>query len=224
MTLRTWICSLALCLAVTPAVAQVVTTPVETTFDQNLEGWAVTAGQNAVVVHASPDGNPGGYARMSLGGVGRTDIEAPASYLGDWTALDGSGLLEFDHWIVAIGGLPIGPPYMPYEVYIEGPGGQARFLSAATAQTSWTTASVPIQDQAWNVEAGTWSGLLADVQILRIRIELVGNNGSPDDTNGIDNVRLTNPTPVPSISWVGGAILVALLAATARTRRRSAAR
>jgi hypothetical protein len=227
MRSRHWILAAALVFSAVRATAQPISTPIETTFDQTLEGWAMTPGQNGSVIHAVPDGNPGGYARMSAGGNGRTDIEAPASYLGDWSALDGSGLLEFDHRIIAVGSLPIGPPYKPYEVFIEGPGGQARFVSTETAQTVWTRVAVPIEDQAWSVEAGTWAALLTDIQLLQIRIELVGNDGSPDDTNGIDNVRVSAiaapPSVVPVMSPLAYAMLAASLVIAAWSYRRRSA-
>jgi hypothetical protein len=51
---------------------------------------------------------------------------------------------------------------------------------------------------------GSWSGLLANVDAFRIRIEAVSNNTSSSvrDITGVDNVRVT-PIPVPSAILLG---------------------
>jgi len=190
------------CLAtpVSVASAQVVQTPVESTFDVGLEGWALAPGQSATITHVGAGGAPGGYVRMTNGGSGRSDIEAPAAYLGDWSSLDEQGILQFDHKIFDLGGLPIGPPYYPYEVLLEGGGtNAARFISSETAQITWTTVTVPIHEQLWSVESGNWDSLLANVERVLIRIELVGNNTVPDDEDGIDNVKLFVDTTATAI-------------------------
>jgi hypothetical protein len=200
----------------TSGAAQPVTTPVETTFDLGLEGWAIAPGQLGPLGYAASGGNPGGYARFEVTNPTFTYIEAPASYLGDWSSLDESGILQFDHKIFELGELPTGPPYLPFEVVLDGGANRARFVSTETAQTTWTTVVVPIQEAVWVVEAGTWSGLLASVDNVQIRIELVANPGSTaDDKDGIDNVRLLGPVEVPSIAAVGIVVLALALAASA---------
>jgi len=177
-----------------------VVTPVKSTFDQGLDGWTLAPGQNAAIGHEASGGSPGGYVRLTSGGNGRSDIEAPAAYLGDWSHLDAVGILRFDHKIFELGALPMGPPYKPFEVVLEGNGTNvARFLSVETAQQAWTTAIVPLQEQLWSVESGSWASLLSNVDKVLIRIELVGNDALPDDVDGIDNVELLGDTTATAI-------------------------
>ena len=197
---------LAILVAMTPlglassATAQPVATPVETTFDQDLDGWAMAPGQDISLSYSGSGGSPGGFAFFAHTNVGRSDIEAPAPYLGSWSSLDVSGVLLFDHKIIDLGELPQEPPYIPYEVALAGGASLARFISTETAQTTWTTVTVPIQEELWVVETGTWTALLASVDNLQIRIELVANpGGNVDDQDGIDNVLLLGGYPSPAL-------------------------
>ncbi len=213
----------------TVAAAQ-VTVPVTSEFDSGLDGWTKVTGQNSTVTHSATGGNPSGYVHFTDAGSGRSDIQAPAAYLGDWSSLDGVGTLSWDHKIFALGTSPQEPPFKQFEAVIKGNGNQARFLSVATAQMDWTTAVAPIDESEWTVELGTWAALLADVQDLQIRIELVGNDGPlPGDVDGIDNVVLEGAAlPVPSLNPLGlvalGTLLLgAMYVAVRRSRRFPAA-
>lgn len=89
---------LALMFAASPAAAIVL--PVESTFDSDAEGWTGNGDFAAV------GGNPGGY--MNYPGnfqiPAPSDIFAPSEFLGDWSALDGTAKIEFDHRIFDVGG------------------------------------------------------------------------------------------------------------------------
>ena len=173
------------CLHVQVAHAQSFTVPVESAFDSDADGW--TGNGN----FATDDGNPGGYMTYpgSTGVAAPSDILAPSKFLGDWSVLDGVGLIEFDHRIFEVGTAVV--EFFPYSIGLSGPGGAARWSGPTpTGPTEWLTFQVPVREQNWTVTSGTWAGLLGNVTSLLLRIELVSNSAGADH-DGIDNVRIS---------------------------------
>lgn len=143
-------------------------------------------------------GNPGGYIEFSDGGPTPGEILAPAAFLGDWSSLDGTGILSWDHRIINRG-TSINA-ILPLQASISGPGGSASFDTGLQAtSTGWISATAPVAEAAWSLNSGTWLGLLSDVAELRVKIELVDNSDA-NDVHGIDNIALAlSPVPEPSM-------------------------
>lgn len=168
-------------------------TSVESHFDEDLGGWTLTEGGSFFQTDSAPGGNPGGYARYhDMSGYGGWII-APSKFLGDWSGLDADGELSFDHIIIQKGNCAtVGDP----SIQISGPGGRASFEHAAVEPQGWVHFSAPIARDSWTIEAGDWDALLENVTELQIAIEVVTNQCSPTDQDGIDNVVLS-PAPKP---------------------------
>ncbi|MEM8947621.1 MAG: PEP-CTERM sorting domain-containing protein [Planctomycetota bacterium] len=137
-------------------------------------------------------GNPGGYLQ-SIDLVGfQGEAIAPAKFLGDWSSLDESGQLSFDHRLFTIGNAI--SSFAPFSATISGPGGSAIWVADEVfmAPTDWVSFQVPIAESSWTVQSGTWGALLADVQELRFPTETISNNdGNSGDNTGLDNVILS---------------------------------
>jgi len=182
---------------------------VTSTFDAGLDGW--TSNTPAQIVWVSAGGNPDGYVRFEDATGDSTAIFAPSKFLGDWSTLDATGIISFDHKIFSTGG---GFIFLPYRIDIAGPGGSA-FWEGETPNgpTDWPltpdhTATAQLSEDIWSITSGSWSNLLADITELRIQVELVDNTGSGGgDVAGIDNIHLT---PIPSAVWLFGAGLLGL--------------
>lgn len=160
-------------------------------FDADLDGWVATG--SGSLSHSAAGGNPNGFAQFDdIPGVGGDGfLIAPAKFLGDWSALDGNGSLNWEHRILTLGDVPT---VVNARATIAGPGGEA-FYVGALHQTTWTMFSAPIDSSDWVTSVGTWNALLSNVTSLTIRIEAVHNNGAALDVDGIDNVQLV---PEPS--------------------------
>lgn len=189
-----------------------ITTPVGSTFDANLDGWTGNASW------ASGGGNPGGYAHYpgSIFQPAPTGINAPAKFLGDWSGLNGTGRISFDHRIIDVGEGVNG--FYPYFIQLGGPGGGATWTGPTpSAATDWLTFHADLDASNWNVTSGTWAGLLNNVTSFHIRLEVVGNSVAADE-DGIDNVWLTT-IPEP-----GGLTLLALGGLALALRRQNRGR
>ena len=182
----------ACCVHAQVARAQSLAVPVVSTFDSNADGWTGNGD------FATEDGNPGGYMKYpgSTGVAAPSDIVAPSKFLGDWSALDGVGLIEFDHRIFEVGIAVV--EFFPYSIGLSGPSGAARWTGPTpSGPTEWVTFAVPVREESWTVTSGTWAGLLSDVSSLLLRIELVSNSAGADH-DGIDNVRIS-AVPEPGV-------------------------
>ena len=166
---------------------------VESTFDTDLDGWTSTA--PAEIAWTADGGNSGGYVRFEDMSSDWTRIYAPPKFLGDWSALNGTGLLSFDHRLFDLGRVPDTVAW--YVVDMSGLGGDTTFSQRfdPVTPTDWISVEVPILEAEWGLNEGTWGGLLADVTTLQLRIEMVLNSSQPGDVCGLDNVRLI---PEPS--------------------------
>jgi len=162
---------------------------VRSTFDSDIDGWGYEGSGN--LYYISQGGHFSGYARYEdiSGGGGDGWIIAPAKFHGDWTTLDGQGVLSWDHIILQAGGVGT---ILQAQAMIEGPGGTARCTTPEFMTEYWKEFSVPIDETAWWVISGTWADLISNVTVLKIRIEAVWNNASPLDIDGVDNVILTD--------------------------------
>jgi hypothetical protein len=161
------------------------------TFDSGLEGWTFTS--EGEISWEPSGGNPGGYIRfVDDPGVGAR-LVAPSKFLGDWSGLDGIGVISYDHAIFDVG---VNPIFHPYNISISGPDGLAEWRGATPAGvTDWRTVEALLKESEWTVTEGAWPLLLANVTELRIAIEAVENlyiPGTPwsGDITGMDNVYL----------------------------------
>lgn len=207
----------AVLLAVSTAHAQVVAS---TTFEGSSQGWTT----NVSAGWQGSGGNPGGYMRGVIEEPTNTTAFTYASpeFLGNWSSLEGTGVIRFDLRRFSNGGGTIAY-FVPITIIIQGgtanPGGIARWTGPLiTEPGQWTTYEAPISAGAWTVEQGTWSDILTHVTSVAFQLELVSNSGSPDDQNGLDNVVLCAiggelaPSDLNHDCFVNGADLGILLA------------
>lgn len=142
--------------------------------------FANTAG----VSNPGSGGNRGGYLNFADKGGVTSFAFVPAKFLGDWSSLDGTGIVTIDLRIVSRNGLNGG---ISEFIRISGPGGSA-FVTIDPAEFPesglvWKTFSYPIDSSQWIVDSGTWLGLLQDVTECRITTEFYANT----ETIGLDN-------------------------------------
>jgi RHS repeat-associated protein len=171
----------------------------ESDFDDGLDGW--TAADPAQIDWIDSGGNPNGFLRYTQVPVsGPAFVRAPASFDGDWSALNGHGTLSFDQKVIDPG--PNLNGIQQREVQISGPGGSARWTAPppAPVPSDWLTFAIPIVESNWQVTSGTWLGLLQNVTDLRIKVELFGN-ASGSDISGLDNVRLSGVEAPTLAGW-----------------------
>jgi len=185
-------------------------------FDVDDEGWTATA---AEVSHVASGGNPDGFLRFVDASGDATFIIAPAKFLGNWSALNGTGTIFWDHQIFVTGTVS---SFLPHEVRISGPGGTATFTGGTPDGTSgWIQQSAPIEVASWTVNSGSWPAILANVTDFRISIEQVVNLSVPEDIAGIDNVVLDGPAVPLAPPWATLVLLLAILGAGYFVKRRT---
>ena len=168
-----------------PPSSRSITFPVQSTFDAGLDGWELTGDPSSTISWADQGGNPGGYLGFPNHGPGVGFVAAPSSFLGDWSSLQDTGVISFD---VRIHDMGVESTLLLLEIRIGGPGGQAVYRATDTpselARASWTAAANAFE---WEIDAGTYPALLADVQFVHIRVDLTDGDG---DVTCIDNVYL----------------------------------
>jgi hypothetical protein len=143
-------------------------------------------------------GNPGKCLREddSTLGLGSYVLLSP-SFLGKWE-VDGQDSLFFDYKTVNIsGGSTQGGPF---HVELFGPGGVARFSPnfVLPSFNTWHKKQIPIDSSKWVTLSGTWTGLLQEIDRIRIYTEFVVG----DEYSLIDNVCSTF-TPIPLFNSSG---------------------
>jgi len=189
----------------------------ESTFNTSLDGWA--SNTPSQISWSKTGGNPGGFILFEDTTNDWTVVNAPATFLGNYSALNSVGTIAFDHKIIAETGIQ---SLSPYEVDLSGPGGSATWTGATPkGVTGWVTLNVPLVQSDWTINSGTWTGLLADVTQLQIPIELVTNDTIPGDTDheGIDNVILSSSAPEPASLTLIGTGIAAIGGFAIRRRR-----
>jgi hypothetical protein len=178
------------------------------TFDTGLDGW--TSNTPSQVTQQPTGGNPGGFMLFTDATDDATAVSAPSAFLGNYIAL-GASSISFDFNVIAETRID---SVSPYSFGLSGPGGSAVWEGAtpstANLPTGWVNLTAAISDAApptgWTVESGTWAGLLANVNVFQITIEIVTNDqGAPwTDLEGVDNVVLSSASatgaPEPS-TW-----------------------
>ncbi len=172
-----------------------------TSFNTGFEGWVPTIPSESSWQPSG--GNPTGHVRIDDVGAGSGQILAPASFLGDLSSLDGIGSISFDHKLFQTGFIGSNG-ILDYEINLSGGGNSATWFSAApSGATDWVSLTAPLSESSWNV-TGDWASLLSQVSELKIRIELVDNDNSPNrDIAGIDNISLNGPmAPIPEPSTI----------------------
>ncbi len=152
------------------------------------EGWTFEGASGSV----SPgQGNPGTALRISdIGGPISRGI-APPAFWGDWTPLDGNGLIGYD--VRVSSGSNILTNVDTQAIIISGPFGSAELsidpsvVDSAIGQ--WSRIESRIDEALWTVTSGTWDSLLMDINRIDIRLEFI--NGI--ETVYFDNFCLGNP-------------------------------
>lgn len=179
-------------------------------FDAGNEGWTTLDG--GLQTWVATGGNGGGWLQIADTTSGDFVLNAPAAWLGNWSAYLG-GTLSFD----ALNVDGEAPDWSGFgEVTISGPGGSV-FLDIVTtpsppADGLWHTYSVTLAPSAG------WAGaplaaVLANVTSLTIKAEF--HNGV-SEIAGIDNIRVSAvPEPANAALLLGG---LALLAGLRRKR------
>lgn len=145
-------------------------------FSAGLEGWTATDDATLAV--------GGGHLQVTDTAEGWVWLVAPESFRGDWR--------EHQRLVLHVRA-PEGVPLVcPVMVELRGGGVWARhaFPLDAVAPGAWRTLSVPLAESAWSV-AGDWSTLLANVEDLRIRVDLTSEWGGDREVVGVDEVHLT---------------------------------
>lgn len=136
------------------------------------------------VSNPGSSGNPGGYVQVGDRAGVNSYALAPSMFLGDWSSLDGSGLVSIDLRILSHSGTNEGSPQF---ILISGPGGSAYVSLAAgalpTSAMVWKRFEFPVDSTVWTLDTGTWTGLLASVTECRIDLEFYDGT----ETVGFDN-------------------------------------
>lgn len=195
--------------------AHSINADVFSTFDEDAEGWLLNTSTSELAWEPT-GGNPDGHLQFTDMVMGAAFVIAPSPYHGDWGTLYEGGRLFFDHKIFEVGN---GPLFNSSRVEISGPGGSAFYVGSKFAAEDWVTRSVPIVEANWDVAAGSWASLLADVTDLRIQIEGVSND-SPEDINGIDNIRLTAIPEPSSVTFLAISSILLLFRRRSRVESR----
>ena len=180
--------------------------PIESGFDADLEGW--TSNLAAAVAHASPGGNPGGYARFIETTPEETaTLFAPASILTDFSSDHFGEMLSWDQKIFDTGSNIVS--IAPFLISITSSGfsldgawipivGATFIGDLATGETAWLTQSTTLDSSGgWLFSGGaSFPSLLDTANTIAIQFEVV-NNGAVGDRQehiGIDNFIVT-PEP-----------------------------
>jgi len=151
-------------------------------------------------------GNGGGYFYVDDAVSFHSYAYAPSRFLGDWTPLDGSGTVTIDIRVRGGEGTNSGSAEF---IRLSGPGGVAHVpldpLELPTATRVWKTFSYDIDSSVWQLDSGTWAGLLLNVTECRIDLEYF----SGTDFIGFDNFgrlaagcpRMDDPVVLHDPNW-----------------------
>ncbi|MBN3034642.1 MAG: PKD domain-containing protein [Bacteroidales bacterium] len=169
-------------------------TQVLSDFEQgHTDGW-VSEGDGDYLWEGGT-GNPGGCFRVNDDATGNMNrAYAPLKFLGDWSAATPVDTLRADIFLHKIASAYVGSNFV---FRIIGPGGQATgILNPTPPNDTWITYSLPLEESAWQLNDGTWSGLMQQVTTLIVTMEYI--NG--DEYVRLDNVGLSiTPMNLPVI-------------------------
>lgn len=208
----------------TQSLATPIATPVFSTFDSDCDGW--TGNMTGL---CDQDGTPSVGVSWTTAGdllfnegssveAPDTTIVAPAKFLGDWSALDGVGSIQFDHMIVNSG---VNNGHSARYIYLLGGGSEASWSAPIPGgnhlSTPWETFIAPLTESDWSV-TGSWTDLLANVESVQIQIDFYSSFVGSAEMSRFDNVRL-NAVPEPSSILLIGSVLVGLIGARRKVAR-----
>ena len=117
---------------------------------------------------------------------------APVKFLGDWSGADAFDTLSADIFLNQIATAYITSNFV---FRIIGPGGQATgILNPKPPFQSWITYKISLSSADWQLNSGTWAGLMQNVTTLIVTMEYI----SGDEFNRLDNVSLSfTPSIIP---------------------------
>jgi hypothetical protein len=117
-------------------------------------------------------GNGGGYVLINDKSGTNSYAYAPSMFLGDWSSLDDAGYVRIDLRILSRDGTNEGSSEF---IRLSGGGGMAHVSLDASdlsaGSLNWVTYAFPIAESGWVLDSGTWHGLLASVEEVRIDLE-----------------------------------------------------
>ncbi len=161
-------------------------------FSSGADGWTWDA-PNPSMTWQPTGGNTDGYIRYDNNQGGGAWIHAPSGFLGNWNSL-GVNELSYQVNIFLVGNVNTVNNLL---ATISGPGGDALWVGPQPDPgTPWKDIVVPISEESWTVNSGTWGEIMADVTDLSIAMAYYNNFG-PFEITGIDNVSL-NAVPIPA--------------------------
>ena len=150
------------------------------------DGWYVEGDNN--YYWEATYGNPGGCLRVDDDATGNMNRAfAPLKFLGNWSAATSSDTLRADIFLH-----PVATAYVSgnFVFRISGPGGQATAIYSPTPAPpfdTWHTYKVSLAQTDWQLNSGTWSGLLQNVTTLIVTAEYI----SGDEFDRLDNIQLS---------------------------------
>ncbi len=149
--------------------------------------WSFVGGTSS---NPGSGGNGGGYLRVEDTAGAVSYAFAPASFGGDWSALDGSGRVTVDLRLLGASGAVVGAAEL---IRLSGPGGVAHVALAAgevpANPLEWRRVEVPVDAAAWTLDQGSWAGLLSSVQEVRLQVEVADGT----QVVGLDNFGRLSP-------------------------------
>ena len=189
------------------------------TFDTDLDGWTEEFPADIDIFWESSGGNPGGFMRtVDTSGLQARAL-APSKYLGDWSTLDnGRGVVRVDAKLIDADGAEV---VVAGGIEIAGPGGRLDHVFPTPHTSTWRTFEVPIAEADWQINEGTWAGVLANVT----KMSLLADTTVEHDVNGYDNIYVGPWPRIPAVSeWglVATGLLVLIAGTVVLGRRRLA--
>ena len=138
-------------------------------------------------------GNPGGFVQFAESGIPPyTSMAAPATFLGDWSSLDGIGSLRYDFRLFS------GTPDSTAGIMVTGGFGTSGSMfwrqPVTAGALGWKTVTAPLNQSSWEIQDGTWDAILSSVTEVRIFPDYFDHFG---EVTGVDNIALV-PEPSPA--------------------------
>ena len=182
------------------------------TFDTGFDGW------NPIFFGwswQSDGGNPGGFVQFAESGIPPyTSMAAPATFLGDWSSLDGIGSLGYDFRLFS------GTPDSTAGIMVTGGFGTSGSMfwrqPVTAGPLGWETVTAPLNQSAWEIQDGTWGAILSSVTEVRIFPDYFDHFG---EVTGVDNIALV-PEPSPAATV---AVALVIFGCACLWRRKTAA-